>query len=250
MSQAPLNADHVRKVYNGFFADGSKDYTYDRWQRTDESKYQFAQSMRVFQRAIFALEAKNALEVGCGDGLWTRSFLPHVGALTCLDISSEMLRRAEKKLADLEPMPMFLEGDFLRNTFHDQVFDAILSFRSFEYFEDKQKGLQEFARVLAPKGTLILVTKSPQYDWKGYFKTKTLHQGVMDIRIVKRSLQEQGLDVMDIYPAIVGKLLATVFGRFIGHIMQWFFVATRRFFPLSLSRYVTESYLIVARKRS
>ena len=104
--------------------------------------------------------------------------------------------------------------------------------------------------MLASKGTLILVTKSPQYDWKGYFKTKTLHQGVMDIRLVKRSLQEQGLDVIDIYPAIVGKMLATALGRFIGHIMQWFLVITRRFFPLSLSRYVTESYLIVARKRA
>ncbi len=249
MSIKSLNADHVRGVYNGFFSDGTKDYAYDRWQRTAESKYQFAQSLRVFSRALKGLSVERALEVGCGDGVWTRVFLPHVSSLICYDISSEMLRRASTKLAGSSPVPEFIEGDFLSNVLPSSSFEALLSFRSFEYFEDKERGLSEFARLLQPQGTLFLVTKSPQYDWKGYFQTKTLHQGVMDILQLRSRLAAQGFEVVDVYPAIVGKMLGTKIGRIVGHLLHWSLILTRTFFPLCISRYITESYLVVARRR-
>ena len=68
--------------------------------------------------------------------------------------------------------------------------------------------------------------------------------------LLKRSLQEQGFSIVDIYPAIVGKFLGTVFGRAIGHVLQWFLIVARRLFPLVVSRYIVESYLVVAQKRT
>lgn len=243
-----LTGSYVQGHYDQFFADGEKDYTFDRWQRTPESKYHFAQSLRVFLRAIAPIHAKNALEIGGGDGLWTRIFAPHAERMTCVDISEGMLTQAQKKLADLPMSIGFLHKDFLENTFLDGQFDAVLAFRCFEYFPNKERALQELYRVLAPGGTLVLMTKSPQYDWRGYFSTKQLHAGIMEVRELRTAFQKQGFRVVDLYPGITGKGLSTRVGRWVGHGLQWFLIATRSWFPRILSRYVCESFLFVVQK--
>lgn len=247
-SPGGLTGSYVQEHYDRFFSSDEKDYTFDRWQRTPESKYHFAQSLRVFLRAIAPIHAQNALEIGGGDGLWTRVFAPHAERMTCVDISEGMLKQAQKKLADLSTPIAFFHQDFLKNTFVDGQFDAVLAFRCFEYFEDKERAFHELYRVLAPGGTLVLMTKSPQYDWRGYFATKPLHAGVMEVSTLAAAFERTGFRVTDIYPGITGKGLSTRLGRWIGHGLQMFFMATRRWFPRSIMRYFCESFLFVLEK--
>lgn len=246
----PMDPAYVRAHYDGFFADPAVDYAYDRWERTPESKYHFAQSRRAFERAVASLHVENALEVGCGDGVWTRLFAPHVQRLTCLDLSKEMLQRAQAKLASLPTPIVFRQGDFLENGLPAASFDAVLAFRCFEYFADPQAGLREFFRLLRPGGTLVLATKSRHFDWRGYFSKRPLHQGVADIPALRDALERAGFAVKEVYPAIVGKGLAHPFGRWIGDRLQAFLTFARSWFPLALSRYVVESYVFVAAKRA
>lgn len=243
-----MDPAYVKARYDGFFADGAQDYAYDRWQRTPESVYHYEQSLRALTLALGSRRADQALEVGCGDGVWTRVLAPHVGQLTCFDLSIEMLQRAQKKLADLHTPIAFVQGDFVENGLSSGSFQMIQAFRCFEYFSDKGAALDQFFRLLAPGGTLVLATKCPQFDWRGYFAKRSLHQGIVEPRALCEALRAHGFELEEVIPAIVGKGLSYRFGRWFGHRLHAFLLATRRWFPLVVSRYVCESYVYVVRK--
>ena len=136
----------------------------------------------------------------------------------------------------------------MENALPTASYDAIQAFRCFEYFSDKGAALDQFFRLLAPGGTLVLATKCPQFDWRGYFAKRSLHQGIVEPRALCRSFRAHGFEIVDVLPAIVGKGLSYRFGRWFGRHLQAFLLRTRGWFPLILSRYVCESYVYVVRK--
>ena len=88
----------------------------------------------------------DVLEVGCGD----RPLTPLVrsNTWTGIDINLDSLSRTDPALrrcaADMTVLP-----------FRDECFDAILSFSTLQYV-DYEAAFAEFARVLRPRGTLLL----------------------------------------------------------------------------------------------
>jgi phosphatidylethanolamine/phosphatidyl-N-methylethanolamine N-methyltransferase len=98
------------------------------------------------------------LEVGVGTGL----SLPHYPPghrIVGIDISEPMLRKAQQRIAAIEPAR--IDGlavmDAARLAFADRIFDVVVGQYLITAVPDPEATLDEFARVLKPGGEIVLV---------------------------------------------------------------------------------------------
>jgi ubiquinone/menaquinone biosynthesis C-methylase UbiE len=102
------------------------------------------------------------LDVGSGAGQIIRHLLETArpdAEIVGFDLSYEMLKRARERLRS--DRPAFVAADMLEMPFRDNTFDCITCGYVLEHIPDPFPGLSEFARVLKPGGTaLLLVTEN------------------------------------------------------------------------------------------
>ncbi len=121
------------------------------------------------------------LNIGCGIGRVDLYLAPHVRELWAIDVSSEMLTRAQERLRGC-PNIRFLEvgnRDFLA-AFADGTMDLVFSYLVLQHLEkaDAVKYLREAARVLKPGG--IVVTQFPNYLSPEYENVLLVESDVVD----------------------------------------------------------------------
>lgn len=93
-----------------------------------------------------AIRGPRVLDVGVGTGFTTGHLPDAVG----IDLSQEMLRRARYRGA-------LVQADFLRAPFRDGAFDTIVFAGSFYYLPDPAEGFRIAARLLRPRGDVVLL---------------------------------------------------------------------------------------------
>lgn len=91
------------------------------------------------------------LDVGCGNGYFTRilaSALPHA-QISAIDPNASKLSTNTRQInyfqSNVEALP-----------FASNSFDVVVSCMSFHHWNNKQNGIKEVLRVLAPKGFLVV----------------------------------------------------------------------------------------------
>ncbi|NTW70288.1 MAG: bifunctional demethylmenaquinone methyltransferase/2-methoxy-6-polyprenyl-1,4-benzoquinol methylase UbiE [Chlorobiaceae bacterium] len=106
--------------------------------------------------------APRILDVATGTGDLAASMAKIAGAkVTALDLSPEMLVLARKKYPEIT----FLEGYAEKLPFNNSSFDIVSAGFGVRNFEDLEKGMQEFHRVLKPGGhTLIIEPMIPRNE--------------------------------------------------------------------------------------
>lgn len=106
--------------------------------------------------------APRILDVATGTGDLAASMAKIAGAkVTALDLSPEMLVLARKKYPEIS----FLEGYAEKLPFNNASFDIVSAGFGVRNFEDLEKGMQEFHRVLKPGGhTLIIEPMIPRNE--------------------------------------------------------------------------------------
>ena len=249
MENNALTNEFVQETYNKMLADYDETYTHFRWFREPISRFHYKLSRRTFLSAMKGRSYDRALEIGGGDGEWTKVLTSHASSIDFYDISEEMLKRAKKRLADIEGITYYL-GDFVKNELPDAQYDFVQLFRSFEYFDDKDKGMSELSRVLKSGGEIAMVTKSKKYDWSKYYETKRLHGGVMTVREMRALFAKHGFTVTSMKPAIVGKLLRFSFARAIFSVFHALLIhIPTALLPLTLLEYISESFVIILKKQ-
>lgn len=87
------------------------------------------------------------LDVGCGIGHSFRELAPRTTVGVDLDAGALAGQDRETHVADMRALP-----------FPDDAFDALVAIQSIEHVPDAERALAEFARVLRPGGTAVLVT--------------------------------------------------------------------------------------------
>ena len=94
------------------------------------------------------------LDVGCGTGYLIDMLVKHHAAdYVGLDLSTEMIRMAEKKQI---PGARFINGTADNLPFPDAGFDIVTCSQSFHHYPYPEKAMQEAFRVLKPDGLYIL----------------------------------------------------------------------------------------------
>ena len=100
------------------------------------------------------------LDVGCGDGRHCILIERNGGKAIGIDLSKSMLQEAKK----LYPNGDFREMDMRKLSFDDRFFDGIWSSGSIYHVtkSDVEKVIEEFRRVLKPKGVVAISFKLGQ----------------------------------------------------------------------------------------
>jgi len=98
------------------------------------------------------------LDAGIGTGAFAAAFASRCQQdcdLTGVDVSSEMLRQAEKHIESSGTDASFIQGDINDLPFADGTFDIILVAHVIEHMASPEATLAELCRVLKPGGVLI-----------------------------------------------------------------------------------------------
>ena len=116
-------------------------------------------------REVVAVKPEAVLDVACGTGDSTIALaraLPERCRITGVDISSEMLKVMEKKVASegLEDRISVETGDAENLDFPNGSFDAVTCAFGVRNFENLDKGIREMLRVLRPGGKMVILELS------------------------------------------------------------------------------------------
>jgi ubiquinone/menaquinone biosynthesis C-methylase UbiE len=126
-------------------------------------------SNSVVAGELLRLAGRRALDIGCGDGKFTR-FLARSGAATTgIDVNPVPLARARTKAAEENLTIEFIEARAEDMPFADARFDVVVFSNSLHHVapDMMDKALAEAARVLAPGGQLYImepVAEGPYFE--------------------------------------------------------------------------------------
>jgi ubiquinone/menaquinone biosynthesis C-methylase UbiE len=133
---------------------------YDNYLETTPDSYQEQVIAPNLQRVLALKKGDRLLDIGCGQGYFSRKFAA-AGATVCgADISQELIRQAKSRspeisyhVAPSHQLPFAPNGSF-------QIATIILAIQN---IEKMQETFAEAHRILAPGGRLILVLNHPAF---------------------------------------------------------------------------------------
>ncbi|GAB3579540.1 class I SAM-dependent methyltransferase [Amycolatopsis endophytica] len=106
---------------------------------------------------------RDALDVGCGDGLLARKLMGRATVVTGIDRSPAMIARAREQAGG----PCFVEGDFLDADLPAEGFDFVCSVATIHHM-GFEPALRRMRDLLRPGGTLVVVglaREATAADW-------------------------------------------------------------------------------------
>jgi ubiquinone/menaquinone biosynthesis C-methylase UbiE len=106
-----------------------------------------------------------SLEIGAGTGYFTLNLLRAglIGEATCSDISPGMLETLKDNAQRLGLAVRVEPADAERLPFPDASFDLVLGHAVLHHIPDLRRAFAEFARVLAPGGTVLFAGEPSRY---------------------------------------------------------------------------------------
>jgi SAM-dependent methyltransferase len=144
----------------------------------------------AFHRDVFLAgvpePGRRTLDLGCGEGRFSRDLTSMGHRVVGLDVSPSMLAAAHT--AD-STIPVCL-ADAARTPFADHSFDLVIAFMSLQDVDDVTAAIEEAARTLAPGGRLCLAVVHP-ISSAGRFETEEPDSAFrMDISYLDASFLE------------------------------------------------------------
>ncbi len=139
------------------------------------------------------------LEVGGGTGDLTPYLMDKIGSegkLVFMDIASEMINVAEKKLKKYKNI-VFLNQDIHEFSDEDK-FDRIIIFNTFPHFVDKKLALEKCFEALRKKGKLIISHNSSRSTISLHHQKKGIENKISvfpEDRVIYKILVEIGYDI-------------------------------------------------------
>lgn len=98
------------------------------------------------------------LEIACGTGIMTLALAPHVGHMTAIDISDEMIARLREKSGGDDGNISLMHTDVFDHSLDGKQFDIIAAFNVLLYMENIQEALSRINSLLKPGGTFLSAT--------------------------------------------------------------------------------------------
>ncbi|HTQ06292.1 MAG TPA: metalloregulator ArsR/SmtB family transcription factor [Polyangiaceae bacterium] len=102
------------------------------------------------------LDLGDVLDVGAGDGAAAAVLAPYCRSLTCVDVNARLVETVTQRLAKF-PHARASTADVHALPFDAESFDSVLLFHTLTYAADPAVALRECARVLRPRGRLVVL---------------------------------------------------------------------------------------------
>jgi SAM-dependent methyltransferase len=126
---------------------------------TAANVYNAAYERPAVRALLGDVRGRDVLDAGAAAGEHSAWLVAHGARVTAIDASEAMVRLARTRLGDTATV---LRADLARPLpFADASFDLVLSSLTLHYLEDWLPTLRELARVLRPRGRLVLSTHHP-----------------------------------------------------------------------------------------
>ncbi|HXC23994.1 MAG TPA: class I SAM-dependent methyltransferase [Solirubrobacteraceae bacterium] len=108
---------------------------------------------------------ERSLEIGSGTGYFTLNLMRAglIGTATCTDISAGMLATLSANAERLDLDVTTVPSDAERLPFADASFDLVIGHAILHHIPDLGQAFREFARVLAPGGTVLFAGEPSRY---------------------------------------------------------------------------------------
>ena len=202
-----MDKERVREEFNSVAQDHRKEgYEFWRWKSNPNKRTDFEQT-RISIEKHLVKKAKNALEIGCGPGTWTKMIVKKTENLDLLDISKEMLNEAKSVIGN---RANYILGDFEKHIFPEQSrYDLIVSIRALEYMSDKEAVVEKLFTLLRKGGRVFIITKNPYAELRkrvpfiGMFsKTPEIHTGWIYYRDLEKLFRKAGFRDIKTYPVV------------------------------------------------
>jgi ubiquinone/menaquinone biosynthesis C-methylase UbiE len=162
---AALTAEQIRDV-NTRYHDATAD-AYDFKWGIDFGSSGRAQVIAKLSKALGHAPARYAqtLEIGAGTGYFTLNMLRAglIERATCTDISPGMLAALRANARQLALEVETVKVDAERLPFADGTFDLVFGHAVLHHIPDLARAFAEFARVLAPGGTVLFAGEPSRY---------------------------------------------------------------------------------------
>lgn len=110
------------------------------------------------RRALSALALSGrVLELGCGNGTYTRVLAETAESVVATDLSEDMVAAARERLQEL-PNVRVEPQDAFALTYPDAAFDAVIMVNLLHVIPDRDKAVAESRRVVKPDGRIAIVS--------------------------------------------------------------------------------------------
>lgn len=149
-----MEMNEIRKAYT------KEAGTYDKVRfESKGGKYRFkVERLKLLNH----LKGPKILELGAGTGRYGLFFAKLGFEYTGIDITPKMLEVAKEKAEDEGVNIKLLEMDAHKLGFKKCTFDSVFCDRTFKFFQDPIKVLEEAYRVLKPNGKMIVNAETPK----------------------------------------------------------------------------------------
>lgn len=222
-------------------------YTDDRWHQSPQAELEYKQTKRSLFHALGGKKYQQLLEVGPGDGVWTKDILSRVsGTATLVEQSESMLKGARERLRDITNLD-FIHADIMEASLPEGN-DLVVAMRCFEYFSDKKGALKKIAAAMVPQGTLIIVTKNADLRTRTGVQHKPLHRGQVTETEMRQLLADTGFKVTEVYPATMRWMTRYGGMRALFDLLQYLSMHLSWFRVPLVTQGSTESYLYKAER--
>ncbi len=99
----------------------------------------------------------NTLELGCGNGTYSKILAPEARHLTATDFSDEMVAFSKQRLENLENVTVEKANCFSLS-YPELSFDTVVMVNLLHIIPEPEKAVAESRKVLKPNGRLIIVS--------------------------------------------------------------------------------------------
>lgn len=140
------------------------------------------------------LQLGDVLDVGSGDGAAAATIAPYCRSMTCIDANPRSIEAAGARLARHDNVRVQV-ADAHELPFADASFDAVLVFHTLTYAERPARVLAECARVLRPRGRLVVLCLDEHQQSEVTARYGERHPGFSP-RAVRNLLGRAGLSVL------------------------------------------------------
>lgn len=138
------------------------EWTINDWIKNLKEQAEYYKEYRHNLYKKVSVKTKNhILDIGCGTGVITQDIAEFTdGHVTGIDIDFDKLHHA--KAVSNSQSVVLLQGDAANLPFKDNTFDLVVGTVVLMYIPDKQKAVNEMARVTKKNG-IVLATMEPDY---------------------------------------------------------------------------------------
>ena len=141
---------------------------YDSWYETELGLTVDNAERKLVER-MFKPIGVRVLEVGCGTGQYTTWLARQGYEITAVDISLEMMARAQAKMLAIGLKAEWLKADITKILPKLSKFHGIFSLTAFEFIPNPEQVLQELFNHLEPGGCLMIGVIAGGSPWGDFY---------------------------------------------------------------------------------